>query len=453
MSTVLSPWGLEGAEAGSRIAVIGSGYVGLTTAICFAYLGHQVTCTDVSADRVAALRNGELPIVEAGLLGLFEEALRSGRLTFSSDNRQSAATAHAVFLCLPTPEGRDGRADLRYIRGVAAEIGPVLPPGAIVVNKSTVPVGTADRVAEIIERDDIEVVSNPEFLAEGTAVHDFLNPDRIVIGSRSSLAAHRIAALYRGLGVEPIITDPASAELTKYAANAFLATKLTFVNSIASICEGAGASVHDVMRGMGADHRIGAAFINPGPGWGGSCFPKDTQALVQISADAGYDFSLLQTVVRVNDEHADRIVEKVSRILGGVLDGAVVAMAGLTFKAGTDDLRNSPALRVAAGLVERGAAVRAYDPAISAGPSGIDVCPSIAAACDGADVLLVMTEWPEFAAVDLSQLARVMSRRHIVDARNLLDPDGALRAGFTYQGVGTVLREPAADAIAAAVGI
>lgn len=420
----------------SRIAVIGAGYVGLTAATCLAHLGHRVTCTDVSAARIRRLQAGDLPIVEPGLSELFRHAIEGRRLTFNRDNAIAAAEAEVVFLCLPTPQGGDGRADLNHVCDVAREIGPALTAGTIVVNKSTVPVGTAHLMASCLQRDDVYVVSNPEFLAEGTAVRDFLEPDRIVIGSSSLGAARRIAALYQGIGVEPILTDAASAELTKYAANAFLATKLSFVNSIAAICENVGADVRQVMRGVGADHRIGTAFLSPGPGWGGSCFPKDTVALLRTAEDAGCQFGLLEATVAANDEHITRITDKVTRVMGRDLVGVVAAIWGLTFKAGTDDLRDSPALEIARQLANLGASVQGYDPTASKPIDGIDIRGSARSACAGADVLLILTEWPEFTEFSGTSISEAMSGRLIIDARNLLDAEDLKSSGFRYEGVG-----------------
>ncbi len=419
------------------VAVIGSGYVGLTLAACLASLGHRVVCTDVSIDRVGRLLQGDVPIVEEGLPELVGEMITADRLTFTIDNAAAAAASEFVFLCLPTPEGADGRADLSFVQHVAREIGPHLLPGSVVINKSTVPVGTAQLVEEMLGRDDVDVVSNPEFLAEGTALRDSLHPDRIVIGARSPGTARRVADLYGdSTPGQLILTDVLSSELIKYASNAYLATRLTFVNSMAEMCDAVGADIRAVTAGMGADRRIGSHFLRPGPGWGGSCFPKDTQALVRTAEGVGCDLSLVRVAIELNAEHTSRVAGKVAAIVGGVLAGRRVAMWGLTFKAGTDDLRDSPAVELANALKAEGAMVRAFDPTVSAPVVGIEVCETMEDACAGADVLVVATEWPVFAGADLAAVGAVMTQRAIVDARNVLDPEAALLAGFDYAGIG-----------------
>ncbi len=422
--------------------MIGAGYVGLTTAACFASIGHTVTCADIDADRIDALNDGLVPIVEAGLTELVRAGLDTGRLRFVVGAAAAGHDCEFAYLCVPTPQSPDGSADLSYIRSAAAEIGPVLPTEAIVVNKSTVPVGSTRVVEEVLGRDDVRVVSNPEFLREGSAVHDFLNPDRIVIGSDDQAAAFRVASLFDPLRAQLLITDPASAETIKYASNAFLAAKVSFVNAIANVCEAVGADVRDVLMGMSYDRRIGSEFMRPGPGFGGSCFPKDTAALIRIAADAGYDFGLLRGVTEVNIEQFERVVTKVEAAAGGTLDGVTVAAWGLTFKARTDDLRMSPSLEVIGRLIARGARVRAHDPAIagnSGHPSldGIDVCADPYSPCEGAAVLVVLTEWDDFRRVDLTKVAGLLQRPlRVVDARNLLDPAELRKHGFQYTGIG-----------------
>ncbi|MGZ4709906.1 MAG: UDP-glucose dehydrogenase family protein, partial [Acidimicrobiales bacterium] len=299
------------------IAIIGTGYVGLTTGACFAHLGHNVICADVVPEKIERLQRGEIPILEAGLEDLVREGLQSGRLRFVLGAANAVKDSEFHYLCVPTPQGEDGSADLTYIESAAAEISPLLAPGSIVVNKSTVPVGSTRRVEEALGRSDVFVVSNPEFLREGTAVSDFLHPDRVVIGSDDQSAAIRVAALYIGVAAPLMVTDPASAETIKYASNAFLATKLSFVNAVAAVCEAVGADANDVVLGMGYDKRIGHEFLRPGPGWGGSCFPKDTRALIHIAEEAGYDFDLLKGVVTVNDEQFARVANKVVEAAGG----------------------------------------------------------------------------------------------------------------------------------------
>ncbi|MGC1513281.1 MAG: UDP-glucose/GDP-mannose dehydrogenase family protein [Acidimicrobiales bacterium] len=424
----------------SRIAIVGTGYVGLTTGAYLAHLGHDVICADVVDTKVEQLKRGELPIFEAGLPELVREGLDCGRLSFVLGATHAVDAAEFVFLCVQTPQGDDGSADLRFIREAAAEIGPLLPAECIVINKSTVPVGSTRVVEQSLERDDVFVVSNPEFLREGSAVHDCLNPDRIVIGSDDQAAAMRVAALFEGLKAPLVITDPASAETIKYASNAFLATKISYVNALANVCEAVGADVREVVLGMGYDKRIGFEFLKPGPGWGGSCFPKDTRAMVHIADDAGYDFTLLRGVISVNEEQHERMVSKVERMVGGSLQDKVVAAWGLTFKARTDDLRDSPALEVIRRLRERGAIVRAYDPATMNGehPSleGIDVSVDPYPICEGADVLVVLTEWDEFRWLDFAKVAGLMRTPRIVDTRNLLESAAIRRRGFLYDGVG-----------------
>jgi UDPglucose 6-dehydrogenase len=434
--------------ATSTLAVIGTGYVGLTTGACLAHLGHRVICADIDPRKIEMLNSGEIPIVEEGLADIVRAERETGRLQFVLG--AAAATEHAdiVFLCVPTPQGEDGSADLTYIEAAAAEIGPLLKPGAVVVNKSTVPVGSTRVVERVIRRDDIHVVSNPEFLREGTAVHDFLHPDRVVIGSSDESAAMRVAALYDGIDTDFVLTDPPSAETIKYAANGFLAMKISFVNAVAAMCEAVGADIGDVVRGIGTDRRIGEAFLKPGPGWGGSCFPKDSRALVKIAEEHGYDFSMMRGVIEVNDEQLSRMVDKIVRALGGtdrsVLHGVTVGALGLTFKAGTDDLRESPGLSIIDVLRSHGAAVRAFDPTVT-GPldehralvlQGIHLAESAVGAATDADVLVVFTEWPEFRHLDLDKIAEVMAGRTVVDTRNLLDVVAVKAAGLVYDGVG-----------------
>jgi UDPglucose 6-dehydrogenase len=418
-----------------NVAIIGAGYVGLTTAVCFAHLGHDVTCGDVDEDRVERLKEGTSPILEAGLDEMLAEGLRSGRLRFVVGAEQAVGGAEFVYLCVPTPQGPDGSADLSFVEAAASSIGPLLAADAIVVNKSTVPVGSTRFVEQALGRGDVHVVSNPEFLREGSAVGDFLKPDRVVIGADDQAAAIRVAALYLGVPAPLMVTDPISAETIKYASNAFLATKLSFINAVAAVCEAVGADVSDVVLGMGYDRRIGQDFLRPGPGFGGSCFPKDTRALIRMAEDGGYDFSLLRGALEVNDEQFDRVADKVERLAGG-LDGVQVAVWGLTFKAGTDDLRESPALEVIDRLRARGASVRAYDPAVEQAPEGIELVGDPYAACEQAEVLVVLTEWDEFKWLDLDKVAQTMATPRVVDSRNLLDRSTLARLSFEYEGIG-----------------
>jgi UDPglucose 6-dehydrogenase len=423
----------------ARIAIIGTGYVGLTTGACFAHLGHDVVCADIDADKIERLRRGEVPIVEAGLDRMVAEGIRSGKLSFVVGAENASRDAEFHYLCVPTPQGDDGAADLTYLETAAAQIGPVLPSNSVIVNKSTVPVGTTKVVEQVVRRHDIRVVSNPEFLREGTAVGDFLSPDRVVIGSDDQEAAIRVAALYARVPAPIMVTDPVSAETIKYASNAFLATKLSYVNAIASLCEAVGADVNDVVLGMGYDRRIGKEFLRPGPGWGGSCFPKDTVALARIAEDAGYEFSFLRQVLAVNEEQFDRTAAKVTAAVPGGLDGKKIAAWGLTFKAGTDDLRQSPAIEVLKRVSASGAQIRAYDPAVHkplVELPEIEIVQDPYAAVEGAEVLVVLTEWDEFRWLDFDKVLEGMATPTVVDARNLLDRALLKRRGFAYQGIG-----------------
>jgi len=432
----------------SRLGVIGTGYVGLTTGACFASIGHHVVCGDIDQRKVDMLNAGHIPIVEAGLEQVVADARDAGRLEFVLGAEAAVADADIVFLCVPTPQGEDGSADLSYIKTAAAQIAPLLKRNAVVVNKSTVPVGSTIAVEEVLQRTDVYVISNPEFLREGTAVSDFLLPDRVVIGSSDRGAAEKVAALYNGIDTPIIITDPSSAETIKYAANGFLAMKISFVNAVAAMCEAVGADVAAVIEGIGSDNRIGRQFLNPGPGWGGSCFPKDSRALVKIAEDHGYNFSMMRGVVEVNDEQRRRMIDKVSRAVGhhhSNLKGVTVGAMGLTFKAGTDDLRESPAMAIIAELRKAGARVRAFDPTTCGELSphqaialdGIELCSTLIEVADSADVLCVFTEWPQFANIDLQDVvARAGAGVTLVDMRNMFDPESVKQVGLGYDGVG-----------------
>jgi UDPglucose 6-dehydrogenase len=446
------------------VAVIGVGYVGLPTAATLAHLGHRVICGDADPRKVEMLQRGEVPIVEEHLEDLVREGQRSGNLTFVLGATAAIRGAEFVFLCVPTPQGDDGSADLSFVEAVASEISPHLAPGTIIVNKSTVPVGSTLVVERVLGRTDVQVVSNPEFLREGTAVPDSLHPERIVVGADDQSAAARVGELFAGTQAPLLITDAATAETIKYASNAFLATKLSFVNAVAGLCEAVGADVRDVILGLGYDRRIGFEYLKPGPGWGGSCLPKDTRALVHIAEQAGYDFSFLKGAIATNDEQFERVVAKVRTAVApsltagpdeGDFAGAVIAVWGLTFKAGTDDLRNSPAVEVALRLVAGGAEVRAFDPTVSVPESavsvpvpGVDVpegeegagsllaYPDAYAACQGAAAVVVLTEWDEFRWLDFVKVRAALAAPVLVDARNLLDPAQVRRLGFTYTGIG-----------------
>ena len=423
----------------ASIAVIGTGYVGLSSGACFAHLGHKVVCVDVVQEKIDNLNKGILPIVETGLSELVAEGVTANLLSFTTDVELAVKDADVAFLCVPTPEGEDGSPDLSYIQTAARTLSPLLRSGAIVVNKSTVPVGSTKIVERELKRPDIAVVSNPEFLREGSAIQDFLHPDRVVVGSENQEAAIRVAALYEKIGAPVVVTDPASAETIKYAANAFLATKISYINAVAAICEGVGADVNDVVLGLGYDKRIGHEFLRPGPGWGGSCFPKDTKAMVKIAQDAGYDFDLLKGVITVNEQQYSRIVDKIRLATGGVLKDKKIAAWGLTFKAMTDDIRDSPAVEIVMRLLAGGASVSVFDPTVRIAPRGLEavhVASSPLEACVEADVVAVLTEWDDFRWVSASEASKTVRNMQVVDARNLLDSSEWRRAGFEYQGIG-----------------
>ncbi len=427
----------------SRVGVVGAGYVGLTTGACFAHLGHDVVVADIDADKVARLAKGDIGILEEGLPELVSEGLATRRLRFVVGAAHAAADAEFVFLCVPTPRGSEGNADLSVVEAVVREIAPLLRPGTVVVNKSTMPVGSTALVARQLAKAgavaELGVASNPEFLREGTAARDFLHPYRVVIGADDPAVAVRVSELYRDVQAPVLVTNPASAEMIKYASNAFLAMKVSYVNAIANLCEAVTADVREVTLGMGYDPRIGFEFLHPGPGWGGSCFPKDTAALLHTAARVGDSFPLLASVISTNEEQRDRVVSKVRDALDRT-DGRRVGVWGLTFKANTNDLRDSPAVAVTRHLVGEGMSVRAYDP--MGGESATDLVPGLEVvtdpyeACADADVLVVLTEWDEFRWLDFTRVAGLMAARSIVDARNLLDPAAMRHLGFAYVGVG-----------------
>ncbi|MET0238123.1 MAG: UDP-glucose/GDP-mannose dehydrogenase family protein [Kibdelosporangium sp.] len=432
-----------------RIAVIGTGYVGLTTGACLASLGHRVVCGDVDPDKIDRLRRAEVDILEPRLAELVAEGLAAGRLSFVVGAKETLTGhedgAEIVYLCVPTPMGVGGVADLSTVESVIDEVRNLLLPGTVVVNKSTVPVGTAERTKELLKRADVSVVSNPEFLREGSAVDDFLNPDRIVVGCDEQDAAERVSALYARLGAPTVLTDAASAELVKYAANCFLAMKLSYVNAMAELCERLGANIADVTEGMGYDRRIGQAFLSPGPGWGGSCLPKDTSAMLQVADSADFEFRLLRATIDTNERQRQRIVDKIRLAVTGRRNGSLshmrLGLFGLTFKANTDDLRDSPALAVAAMLRQAGAELVAYDPAVRSDNLRPEIG-SVAVVDDpylvgkDADGLVILTEWPEFRTLDWPRMADVVRNQVVVDTRNLLDKDVLRRAGFSWTGLG-----------------
>lgn len=419
-----------------NIAVIGAGYVGLVTAGGLANLGHNVRLGEANPERVALLEGGGVPIYEQGLPDLLGRATERGLISYHSSNVTAAEGARFIFLSLPTPEGPDGRADLKYIYAVIEELATQVEEDAIFVIKSTVPPGTVAGLRKKLADlgSPAHIVSHPEFLREGKAVEDFMEPDRIVVGAYDEEDAAAVASLYRSLDAHVVRTDPTSAEMIKYASNSYLAARLTFVNTVANVCEAVGADVMDVIDGMGMDHRIGPHFLQPGPGYGGSCFPKDTAALIGVAEDAGYDFELLRAVIEADHEQRQRVAEKVRQAAGGGLRGRKVALWGVAFKAGTDDSRESPALRIAKLLVEDGADVVGYDPEASTDEVAMIDDP-VEAARD-ADVLLVATEWPEFLTVDMAAVADVMKGHRVVDSRNLLDPVAVRAVGLDYWGLG-----------------
>jgi UDPglucose 6-dehydrogenase len=419
-----------------NVGIIGAGYVGLVTGAGLANLGHQVRIGEANADRVAMLQNGEVPIYEQGLPDLLSRAVERETITFHTSNVDAVEGVDMVFLCLPTPESEDGRADLSFVFAVIDELASEVADHTLFVVKSTVPPGTATilrkRLADL--GSSARLVSHPEFLREGKAVEDFMEPDRIVVGAYDRADAEHVASLYRSLDTEVVVTDPTSAEMIKYANNAYLAARLTFANALANVCEAVGADVVDVIHGIGLDHRIGPHFLQPGPGYGGSCFPKDTAALISVAQDAGYDFQLLKAVIEADHEQRRRVAEKVRQAAGGGLHRRRIAMWGVAFKAGTDDVRESPALRIARILQADGAEVVAYDP--EATSDELTMAEDPIAAVTDADVLLVATEWPEFSTIDMTLVAAAMKGHRVVDARNLLDSASVRAAGLDYWGLG-----------------
>ena len=430
-----------------RVTMIGAGYVGLVSGACFADFGHQVTCIDKDAAKIAALNRGEIPIFEPGLAELVESNVRQGRLEFAAETSR-VSEADVVFIAVGTPSRRgDGHADLSFVYQAVREIAPLLSGAAVVITKSTVPVGTGDEI-EIILRErrpdaDIQVASNPEFLREGAAIQDFKHPDRIVVGSDDDNARKVLAEIYRPLylNTPPIIyVSRRTAELIKYASNAFLATKITFINEMADLCEQVGADVQEVARAMGLDNRIGAKFLHAGPGFGGSCFPKDTSALIKTAHDHGVALRLVETVSAVNEQRKRAMARKVLQALGGSVRGKTIAVLGLTFKPNTDDTRDSPSIPLITALHDLGATVRGYDPAgmEQAKPLLPDLhyCNSAYSAAEGADAMVIATEWEQFRALDLSRLKCLMTQPVIVDLRNIYRPDDMRRAAFRYFPIG-----------------
>ncbi|WP_298379567.1 UDP-glucose/GDP-mannose dehydrogenase family protein [Azospirillum sp.] len=431
-----------------RIAMIGTGYVGLVSGACFSEFGVHVTCVDKDAEKIERLKRGEIPIYEPGLDDLVARNVAAGRLSFTLDLKEAMQGVDAVFIAVGTPSRRgDGHADLSYVYGAAEEIAQNLDHYTVVVTKSTVPVGTGREVEAIIRKvapnAEFDIASNPEFLREGSAISDFMRPDRVVIGATSDRAGEVMRRLYRPLYLieTPIvITSLETAELTKYAANTFLAAKITFINEIADLCEKVGANVHDVARGIGLDGRIGKKFLHPGPGYGGSCFPKDTLALVRTAQQVGSPLRIIETVVDINDKRKKQMAQRVIAACGGDVTGKTVAVLGVAFKPNTDDMRDSPSLDIVPALQAAGATVRAYDPAAMHEAEkllpGVVWTKDVYSALDGADCVTILTEWNEFRALDLRRVKALLKAPVMVDLRNIYNPDDMAQAGFVYSSIG-----------------
>ncbi len=431
-----------------RIAMIGTGYVGLVSGTCFSEFGHDVICVDKNTDKIDALNNGEIPIFEPGLDTLVAKNVKADRLSFGTDLKEAVSKSDAVFIGVGTPSRRgDGQADLTYVFEAAREIGEAINGYTVVVNKSTVPVGTGRRVHEILSEtcasQDFDVVSNPEFLREGAAIEDFMRPDRVVVGTTSDKARKVMEAIYRPLSLiqTPLLfTSLESSELTKYAGNAFLAAKITFINEMADLCEQVGADVHDVAKGIGLDGRIGSKFLHAGPGFGGSCFPKDTRALYQTSKENGAPLKIVEAVIDINEKRKLDMADKVIKACGGSVDGKKVAVLGLTFKPNTDDMRESPSLDILPALHQAGADLHAYDPEGMKEARGlldnITFCDNAYTTLEKADAVVIITEWNEFRALDLERIKSLMNEPVMIDLRNIYEPDEMRACGFQYSCVG-----------------
>jgi UDPglucose 6-dehydrogenase len=432
-----------------NVVMIGSGYVGLVSGACFAEFGTRVTCVDIDETKIEALKRGIMPIYEPGLEQLVKKNVSGGRLSFTSDFSGIVGQADLIFIAVGTPSRRgDGHADLSYVYQAARDIAPHLTEYTVIVDKSTVPVGTARNVKRIIAETnpgaDFDVASNPEFLREGAAISDFMRPDRVVMGVENERAGNLLQQLYRPLNLieTPIlITTLESAELIKYASNAFLATKISFINEISALCENVGADVHAVSRGMGLDGRIGRKFLHPGPGFGGSCFPKDTKALARIAQEHGVPSRIVEAVIEVNEAQKARMISKIRRALGGTVSGKQIAVLGLTFKPETDDMRDAPSLAILPKLLEDGAGIRAHDPqgmkeARNFLPDSVQYCEDIYMTCKGADAVVLMTEWNVYRGLDLARIRKDMRGNVFVDLRNVYERKQMEKAGFTYHCVG-----------------
>ena len=430
-----------------KIAVVGTGYVGLVTGTCFAETGNQVTCVDINVEKVKQMQAGIIPIYEPGLEDLFKRNTEEGRLHFTTSLKEGIEGAKVIFLALPTPPGADGSADLKYILQVADDLGPILTDYTVIIDKSTVPVGTSDKVRAAIAKKataEFDVVSNPEFLREGVAVEDFMKPDRVVIGTQSDRAKDLMSRLYAPLvrqGNPIIFMDERSAELTKYAANAFLATKITFMNEIANLCELVGANVDEVRKGIGTDSRIGKRFLFAGIGYGGSCFPKDVQALAKTSSENDYEFKILDSVMKVNENQKTKLIPQLSKYFKGDLKGKKIAMWGLAFKPYTDDIREAPSLYNINALLEMGASVSAYDPEAMGHVQQImgdkiTFTKTPYEALEDADALLIVTEWPQFRTPDFDRMDSLLKNKVIFDGRNLYELNQMAELGYTYYSIG-----------------
>lgn len=438
-----------------RIGVIGTGYVGLVSGVCFADFGYKVICMDVDEKKIAKLKSGEIPIYEPGLREIFERVFKANRIEFATDIKYTVENSDVIFISVGTPPNEDGSADLKYVFEVATNIGKFINGYKVIVDKSTVPVGTSREVARIISEElekrnadyEFDVVSNPEFLREGKALYDFTHPDRVVIGSDSSRAIEIMKKIYRPLKINEVpfvITNPETAELIKYASNAFLATKISFINEIANLCEAVGADVHQVAKAMGMDGRISPKFLHPGPGYGGSCFPKDTKAIVDMAQRHGLELKIIKAAIDANEAQKFRMVKKIKRRLGDDLSGKTIAILGLTFKAETDDTRESAALIIIPELIKSGATIKAFD------PKGIPEMKWRLAnysdkiiytfdeyeACKGTNALVILTEWPQFRKLDLLLLSKIMKQLNFFDTRNLCEREEVESFGFYYEGVG-----------------
>ncbi|WP_340117332.1 UDP-glucose/GDP-mannose dehydrogenase family protein [Pelagibius sp. 7325] len=437
-----------------RIAMVGTGYVGLVSGACFSEFGTEVVCIDKDAAKIKRLEAGEIPIFEPGLEVLVANNRAAGRLTFTTDLQSAVAEADAVFIAVGTPTGRTGgEADLTYVYDAVREVAAALNGYTVVINKSTVPVGTGRAVERLIRETnpvaEFDVVSNPEFLREGAAINDFMRPDRVIIGAETDRAREVMRALYRPLYLieTPILfTTLETAELTKYAGNAFLAMKITFINEIADLCERVGADVHDVARGIGLDGRIGRKFLHPGPGYGGSCFPKDTLALVHTAQKAGTPVRIIETVIDINDKRKRAMAARIVEACGGSVNGKTVAILGVTFKPNTDDMRDAPSLQIVPALIGAGAKVRAFDPEGMAQAEsllpGVSWCKNAYEAMTGADAVAILTEWNEFRGLDVDRIKSIMKAPVMVDLRNVYNPTDMLAAGFDYSSVGRPLSLP-----------